>query len=286
MKFIAVNPSLCPGETFPKNPAIVVVCPTNSIEQQMEENMAKLGISALMIDSDTVAAARILGRDLWEQARETVSMLILGPEQLISKGFQDSLKHEPFFDRVYPKVADAIFNMLGVNRREFYLIRRSNSRHDIQLLFCTLYSGIDGLYFSELGWVVENLDKTIIFCATISLAFRVTIYRDSLLPDGVDRTLRVRTSHSINWPDENMETIALFKTDPRCQVIVATNGLAQGNDIPVIKTVIEVGEPESAEMFVQKPGRGAHIIDSVIPSTGSRICPVEFLGYHNKVKNP
>ncbi|KAJ7689965.1 hypothetical protein B0H17DRAFT_1201990 [Mycena rosella] len=87
MKSIAVNPSLCPGVTFPKNPAIVVVYPTNSTEQQMEENMAKLGISALMINSDTVAAARILGRDLWEQARETVSMLILGPEQLISKGF-------------------------------------------------------------------------------------------------------------------------------------------------------------------------------------------------------
>jgi len=28
-----------------------------------------------------------------------------------------------------------------------------------------------------------------------------------------------------------------------------------GNDISVVKTVIQVGEPESAEMFVQKPGR-------------------------------
>jgi hypothetical protein len=45
------------------------------------------------------------------------------------------------------------------------------------------------------------------------------------------------------------------QSDPRFQVVVATNGLAQGNDIPVVKTVIQVGEPESAEMFVQKPGR-------------------------------
>ncbi|KAJ7481106.1 hypothetical protein B0H11DRAFT_2024215 [Mycena galericulata] len=32
---IAANPSLCLTITFPKDPAIVVVCPTNSIEQQM-----------------------------------------------------------------------------------------------------------------------------------------------------------------------------------------------------------------------------------------------------------
>ncbi|KAJ7911156.1 P-loop containing nucleoside triphosphate hydrolase protein, partial [Mycena leptocephala] len=304
---IAANPSLCPGVTFPKDPVIVVVCPTNSIEQQMahvsqEENMAKMGIRALMINADTVASARIRGEDLWMNARKGISMLILGPEQLISKGFQDLLKFEPFYDRVYvlgvdeihllslwglafrkaftqigfmrarfragipiigvtatllsdPKVSDAIFDFLGVNRGEFYLLRRSNARHDIQIIFRTLYSGIDGLYFPELAWVLRNNDKTIIFAATISLVFRIKIYLDSLLSNNVDRSLRVRTYHSINWPDENLETLELFKSNPLCQVIVSTNGLAQGNDINVIKTVVQFGEPESADMFVQKPGR-------------------------------
>lgn len=32
---IAANPSLCKDVSFPKDPAIIVVCPTNSIEQQM-----------------------------------------------------------------------------------------------------------------------------------------------------------------------------------------------------------------------------------------------------------
>ncbi|KAJ7604739.1 hypothetical protein B0H17DRAFT_1154437 [Mycena rosella] len=54
---IAANPSHCKDVSFPKDPAIIIVCPTNSIEQQMEESMAKLGIVALMIDADTVAAA-------------------------------------------------------------------------------------------------------------------------------------------------------------------------------------------------------------------------------------
>jgi hypothetical protein len=35
MIVITANPSLCPSASFPKDPAIVVVCPTNSIEQQM-----------------------------------------------------------------------------------------------------------------------------------------------------------------------------------------------------------------------------------------------------------
>jgi superfamily II DNA helicase RecQ len=264
--------------------------------------MAKMGIRALMINADTVAAARIRGEDLWMNARKGISMLILGPEQLISKGFQDLLKFEPFYDRVCvlavdeihllslwglafrkafmqigfmrarfragipiigvtatllwdTKVSDAIFDFLGVNRGEFYLLRRSNARHDIQILFRTLYSGIDGLYFPELAWVIRNNDKTIIFAATISLVFRIKIYLDSLLPKNIDRSLRIRAYHSINWPDENLETLELFKSNPLCQVIVSTNGLAQGNDINVVKTVIQVGEPESADMFVQKPGR-------------------------------
>ncbi|KAJ7846781.1 hypothetical protein B0H13DRAFT_1907626 [Mycena leptocephala] len=252
---IAANPSLCPGVTFPKDPVIVV-----------EENMAKMGIRALMINADTVASARIRGEDLWMNARKGISMLILGPEQLISKGFQDLLKFEPFYDRVYvlgvdeihllslwglafrkaftqigfmrarfragipiigvtatllsdPKVSDAIFDFLGVNRGEFYLLRRSNARHDIQIFFG---------HFTPAS----------------------TVYTSPNLLG-----LRVRTYHSINWPDENLETLELFKSNPLCQVIVSTNGLAQGNDINVIKTVVQFGEPESADMFVQKPGR-------------------------------
>ncbi|KAJ6611671.1 hypothetical protein B0H10DRAFT_2192824 [Mycena sp. CBHHK59/15] len=142
----------------------------------------------------------------------------------------------------------------SVSSRRVLLLRRSNARHDIQILFRTLVSGIDGLYFPELELVLKTSDKTFIFAATISLVFRIKIYLDSIDPSHVDREFRVRTYHSINWPEENLETLELFKSDPRCQIIVATNGLAQGNDIAAVKTVIQVGEPESAEMFVQKPG--------------------------------
>ncbi|KAJ6559822.1 P-loop containing nucleoside triphosphate hydrolase protein, partial [Mycena capillaripes] len=309
MMAIAKAPSLCPDVKFPADPAIVVVCPTNSIEQQMEENMAKMGIAALVINSDTVAAARIRGEDLWVRAREGISMLILGPEQLISEGFRALLSFEAFYGRVCAlgvdeihllvqwgltfrkaftqigfmcsrfrpgipiigltatlladlKIQNAVFSILGVNRGEFHLIRRSNARHDIQILFRELFSGIDGMVFPEIAWVLTNDNKTIIFCVTISLVFRVKAYLNSLLPLDSNRDFRIRTHTGINWPDDKAQTLADIVNEPACQIIIATNGLAQGNDIRVIKTVIQIGEPESVEMYVQKPGRARPCVDN------------------------
>ncbi|KAK6988782.1 ATP-dependent DNA helicase Q1 [Favolaschia claudopus] len=302
MMAISKTPSLCPQIKFPKDPAMVVVCPTNSIEQQMDENMAKLGVPALTINSDTVSAARIRHEDLWLKARSGIAMLILGPEQLISKGFRDLLAFEPFYDRVCAlgvdeihllvnwgtsfrkafqqigfmrarlrpgipiigltaslladlEVQNSIFALLGVNRGEFHLIRRSNARHDIQFLFRQLHSGIDGTMFPEIAWVLDNDDKTLIFGATISLVHRLKAYLNSLDSRNPVRDIRIRTYTGLNWPDDKLQTLSDIANDPRCQIIIATNTLAQGNDIKVIKTVIQIGEPENIEMYVQKPGR-------------------------------
>ncbi|KAJ6618975.1 hypothetical protein B0H10DRAFT_2217247 [Mycena sp. CBHHK59/15] len=164
MMAISKTPLLCPAINVLKDPAIVVVCPTNSIEQQIDANMEKLGVPALTINSDTVAAARLRGEDLWKKVSAGIPMLILGPEQLISKGFR--LTASLLAD---VKVQNAIFAFLGVNHGEFHLIRRSNARHDIQFLFHQLYSGIDGRVFPEIAWVLDSRDKFLMFSGTISL---------------------------------------------------------------------------------------------------------------------
>ncbi|KAJ7085049.1 hypothetical protein C8R44DRAFT_893983 [Mycena epipterygia] len=66
---ISKTPSLCPAIKFPKDPVIVVICSTNSIEQQIADNMEKLGVPALITNSGTVAAARIHSEDLFIKAR-------------------------------------------------------------------------------------------------------------------------------------------------------------------------------------------------------------------------
>ncbi|KAJ7440754.1 P-loop containing nucleoside triphosphate hydrolase protein [Mycena latifolia] len=287
---IAKTPSLCPTKKLPSDPAIVVVCPTNSIELQMEENMAKIGVAALTINSDTVASALMRNDDLWMRARAGISMLILGPEQLISEGFRNLLAFEPFYHRVCALGVDEIhllvfwglafrkaFAQIGhmrarfrpeipiigltatlladikvenVNRGEFHLIRRSNARYDIQILFRQLYSGIDGKVFPEIAWVLRTCDKTLIFGNTVPLVFRLKSYLNSLLPADSNRDSRIRTHTGLNWPDDKVETLSDIVNDAECQIIIATAGLAQGNDIKVIKTVIQIGEPESiAFMF-------------------------------------
>ncbi|KAJ6578922.1 hypothetical protein B0H10DRAFT_2343705 [Mycena sp. CBHHK59/15] len=229
-------------------------------------NMAALGITTLSINTDTIAAARIAGdQDLWTRAREGVSMLILGPEQLISPGFRALflsmiefihllVLRKAFLQiglmraRLPPrtlvigltatllsdtKVEDSIYSILGVNRGEFHLIRRSNARYDIQILFRQLHSGLDGWYFPELAWVLKTRDKTIIFGGTISRVFRIKIYLNSLDSSNPDRDVRIRMHTGLNWPEDKLATLEDIVTDPRCQVIIATNGLAQGNDIEV-----------------------------------------------------
>ena len=81
------------------------------------------------------------------------------------------------------------------------------------------------------------------------------------LPADSNRDIRIRTHTGLNWADDKLETLADIVNNTECQIIIATAGLAQGNDIRVIKTVIQIGEPESIEMYVQKPGRARPGID-------------------------
>ncbi|KAJ6621934.1 P-loop containing nucleoside triphosphate hydrolase protein [Mycena sp. CBHHK59/15] len=271
---IAKSPGLCRSVKFPLNPVIIVVCPTNSIEQQLVTNMAALGITALSINADTIAAARIAGdQDLWTRAQEGVSMLILGPEQLISPGFRALLSIDSFYDRICVLGVDEIhllvqwgltfrkaFLQIGLMRarllpRTLVIGLTATLLSDTKILFRQLHSGLDGWYFPELAWVLKTRDKTIIFGSTISRAFRIKIYLNSLYSSNPDRDVRIRMHTGLNWPEDKLATLEDIVTDPRCQVIIGTNGLAQGNDIKVIKTVIQMGEPESMEMYVQKPGR-------------------------------
>ncbi|KAJ7679571.1 hypothetical protein B0H17DRAFT_1139111 [Mycena rosella] len=242
-----------------------------------DENMAKIGVAALTINADTVAAARIRSEDLWIRARTGIAMLILGPEQLILQGFRDLLAFEPFYNcigymraRLRPgipvigltatlladlMIQNTIFAFLGVNRGEFYLIRRSNARHDIRILFRNCIRGLTVAYSLRLRGSSNGSDKTLIFGNTISLVHRLKTYLNGLLPNDPDRDVRIRTHTGLNWPDDKLATLTDIANDPKCQIILATNGLAQGNDIRVIKTDIQIGEPESVEMYVQKPGR-------------------------------
>ena len=108
---ILKHPHLYPSvvENFPKKPCMLVVLPTKYLEHQMvrtshevsginknhaqqADRMNKLALQNLVVNADTIAAARLKGDDLWKQAGDEPHMIFMAPEQLISKDFGDLVK--------------------------------------------------------------------------------------------------------------------------------------------------------------------------------------------------
>ncbi|KAF8811789.1 P-loop containing nucleoside triphosphate hydrolase protein [Phlegmacium glaucopus] len=180
------------GKGFPKDPAMVVICPTKALQQDMGIKMTSFGLKTIVINSDTMALNRRLGVNLWADARDGYAAVLLSPEELASQAFADLLKHKEFFDRVCRLGIDEIHlihwwgksfrpafqlighirarlpnhrgrpisllgvtatlregptlvsvqKVLGLTPGNYHLIRRSNMRHDIQIICCEMRSGL------------------------------------------------------------------------------------------------------------------------------------------------
>ena len=63
--------------------------------------MQKAGLTAIVINSDAIDAARRVGRRLWEEARSKVTMILVSPEELKSKECGVLLDTQVFYNRVY-----------------------------------------------------------------------------------------------------------------------------------------------------------------------------------------
>ncbi|KAF5335155.1 hypothetical protein D9611_010861 [Ephemerocybe angulata] len=210
IKAISANPSLSLSNiTFPKNPAMLVILPTKALQHDMNRSMTEYGLAVNTINEDENILAQEAGRDLWRESIEKYDVILISPELLTSKKFQQLLDHPLFFARVCrfgvdevhlintwgksfrnafnqigfmrvrlpsrnqtftPLIATSatiregepkaqICKVLGLEEGKYKLIRRSNMRHDIQLLFREMSSGIGGKVFPELAWVLDSEDR-------------------------------------------------------------------------------------------------------------------------------
>ncbi|KAF9231106.1 P-loop containing nucleoside triphosphate hydrolase protein [Melanogaster broomeanus] len=311
IKHIASHPHTLGSVSFPRDPAMVIVCPTKALEEEMlrssqEAKMRRAKLTAIALNSDTVTAAQQSGRDLFKAVLRGVSMVLVSPEQLKSKGFERLLdeKDPTFSTRVCMMAVDEahLLNTWGQGFRKDFLdigrmrarfpgtvpiaavtatlqtgtptnrictflgfrpgccqiIRRSNARPDIQLIFRTMKTGLGSMVFPDLDWVVNSAERrrTLIFCRTVALGFRVKAYLWNLLTNDPDRTKRLRLFNAVNDKSYNDETLALWqKPNPAVQVIVATSILSVGIDAPTFDDVIVFGEPPDVDEFVQDYGR-------------------------------
>lgn len=149
---------------------------------------------------------------------------------------------------------------LGLHLGHYHLIRRSNLRHDIRLLFRTVQSSARSMTFPELDWVLLEQRRVIVFCRTIALGFRVAVYLraraelDSVA--GLDE--RICMYNSLNWESYNEFTLDLMHSNSsQSWVTVATDTLSVGIDVSNTDDVVLYGFelPPDTDSVLQKGGR-------------------------------
>ncbi|KAJ7430782.1 P-loop containing nucleoside triphosphate hydrolase protein [Mycena latifolia] len=149
----------------------------------------------------------------------------------------------------------SICRNLGLQKDMFHLVRRSNERPNVQFLLSPLTHGLGGDHFPDLLQYLKDNRKSIIYCATIELCWRVYIFLLRLLPPGPQRLKRVRLYHAMCWSDENEETVRMIRDDPECQIVVATVAFGQGFNIRVLLDSLMLGVPKTVAQTLQQAGR-------------------------------
>lgn len=155
------------------------------------------------------------------------------------------------------EVMDTVCKNLGLVAGRFHFVRRSNMRHDIQLVFREMPS-MNGLAFSELQWVLAAGQDIIIFAKTISLSFRVAAYLWRKAKGIPNRDQRIRLFNSLNWPEYNDETLGFLNNHTDASILIATDSLSVGWDNRRARIAVLVDENQmvaDVDEYVQKIGR-------------------------------
>ena len=147
--------------------------------------------------------------------------------------------------------------VLGLIPGKYHFIRRSNMRHDIQIICREMQSGIGGTSFPELDWVLDSGENTVIFCKTIALGFRLACYLwwRAKSKDFSDLPSRLRLFNSLNWPSFNTTTFGFLNNNQSSSITIATDVLSIGWDSKFTRDAIILGEPKDVDELVQKIGR-------------------------------
>ncbi|KAJ3768695.1 P-loop containing nucleoside triphosphate hydrolase protein [Lentinula raphanica] len=149
-----------------------------------------------------------------------------------------------------------LMEVLGLRAGSFVFTRRSNYRPELQIIFRFLRHGLQGWTFPDFDWLLESRRKTIIYCRTISLAFRLYVYlwHNDTPSNSPARRKRFRIYCSLYSDKYNNQSRATFVRDPDCQFLISTDALKVGNDFPNVEDAIVVDPSDPADVL-QKGGR-------------------------------
>ena len=148
----------------------------------------------------------------------------------------------------------SICDTLGFQDNRYHLLRRSNARPDIQLIFRTLNANPNTERFTQLDWVLKAPGKTLIFCSSIRFGFKLAIYLWHLDPSSAATRRTLRLFNSLNSPEYNRITLELLRGSDSSMITIATDKLSVGVDISDFQTVV-ITDPKDLDDLWQKAGR-------------------------------
>ncbi|KAJ6506521.1 hypothetical protein C8R45DRAFT_816808 [Mycena sanguinolenta] len=154
-----------------------------------------------------------------------------------------------------------VVQLLGLIPGQFHIIRRSNLRPDVQILFRELSSPLTGGAFPELDWILTQRRSTVIFPKSLTLASALYIYLASKCTPH-ERSTRIRMYNSMNFPSHNTATRDMINepnVNAACQIVIGTDSLSVGVDMAARQDAILIGEIADSDEMFQKGGRvGRH----------------------------
>ncbi|KAH9910253.1 P-loop containing nucleoside triphosphate hydrolase protein, partial [Epithele typhae] len=315
MHTVTADPSLCSSALpshFRPNATMIVTCPTLALQDGMAAKFTLCGLRPLVINATTLdhALREELPRKLWREVPDH-DVLIVTPEQLISKGFETLLQDMAYQSRVAAMGVDEVhllttwgtsfrtkFLEIGstrmrfrlhnppliialtatllageelrliraslglVDNHKFYLLRRSNARHDLRIVLRIMSSPVLSSRYPELDWVLTENCNILIFCRTFKVSHRVHSYLTSKLASSSASSVdQVRSYNGLNWDSYNTATYNLLQSQPpgttNHTVTVATDRLSIGVDLHSVDHVVlfECDLPKDISSVKQQEGR-------------------------------
>lgn len=113
---------------------------------------------------------------------------------------------------------ERLMDVLTLKPGSFFFTRRSNRRSEVRFIMRKLRHGLQGSSFPDLKWIVEGNRKTIVYCSTVNLAYRLFVYllHSAGSSDPATRRKRIRLHCSL-YPDPyNEKTVQLLFFDQLC----------------------------------------------------------------------
>jgi superfamily II DNA helicase RecQ len=177
------------------------------------EQLSSKGFEILLRDEDYLGRVCVLGVD-------EVHMIDTWGNQFRKAFRQIGFVRARFFDDLVVIALSATLRKgkplrtvcatLGFREGDFHLLRRSNLRHDIQIIIREIRSPIGGTRFPELDWILEERQKTFIFTRTIHFGFRIFTYLYQKCSHDPNVSKRIRMYNALNWSSHNSETRELM----------------------------------------------------------------------------